>query len=76
MPRVRPRSATYELRPTKKRRAPERSGQLVVGPATKRLALLLATPRTAVDTSSTLDRLEEARAESTAFIRAMTEGEE
>lgn len=76
MPRVRPRNVKYESKPAKKQRAPEKPGQLVVGPTTKRLALLLTTPRMAVDTSATLDRLEEARTESAAFIRAMTGGEE
>lgn len=46
-----------------------------MGPATKRLALLLSSPRTAEDVEETLDRLAEARAASTAFILDALEGE-
>lgn len=73
--RSRPRETTGLFGIARPPRPPARPGEKTVGPATKRLALLLSEPRTAEDVEETLDRWAAARAESRAFILDALEGE-
>lgn len=79
MPRVKPRKADYSSAPKAPVRRFERKGHLVQeGKPKGRLKALLATPARARDeeVEKALDNLQGARAESDAFLRAMTKGEE